>query len=424
MRKDKTPKPPPPKSSSNYTINLLGVLIFFSAIFVIHKTFPAIGKPLLTIIGILLTIIPLWIYDFCSLRVHKRPSAGLDRTPNKPEKGRLMLKLIALYATFMIMGLWYYIIYHYFNADYIKTFCEFVILLAPAIIIGSFIYFRNVDLRQTNPYDEFWHVGCFLTGKWGEVDRKIIYEYLRVWFIKGFFIPYVCIILMRYVEIILSFNWQSISFFSIYTLLLDFSYAIDMIYGVLGYVLTCRLTDTHIRSTDKTILGWMVCLMCYGPFHMYFGIGLFPYDDGFHWNHWFALSPVLYYFYGSVIIFLSGVYALATVAIGHRMSNLTYRGLITSGPYYYTKHPAYLCKVLSWWLISLPFFTIEEPFTAVKHTCALIFISYIYYLRAKTEENHLSTYPEYVNYAEWINQHGLFSPVTKHFSALQFKRPQ
>ena len=40
-------------------------------------------------------------------------------------------------------------------------------------------------------------------------------------------------------------------------------------------------------------------------------------------------------------------------------------------------------------------------------------ICFIYYLRAKTEENHLSIYPEYVEYANWINEHGIFRWVGK-----------
>ncbi len=32
----------------------------------------------------------------------------------------------------------------------------------------------------------------------------------------------------------------------------------------------------------------------------------------------------------------------------------------------------------------------------------------IYYLRAKTEERHLSLDPVYVQYARWIDAHGIF----------------
>ncbi len=131
-------------------------------------------------------------------------------------------------------------------------------------------------------------------------------------------------------------------------------------------------------------------------------------------------NPVFYYFFGGSIILLSAVYGLATVAFGYRMSNLTYRGIITDGPYRFTKHPAYLAKVISWWLISLPFFSISGTAVAVKQTLALAAISFVYYLRAKTEENHLSNYPEYVEYALWINENGGFRTFKKWFPFLRY----
>lgn len=409
-----------PPSSSNYWINLFSPVLFLAAVNFLHSSFPQMAMVKLTTLGLLVSVIPLWIFDFISAEVHKRPSAGLLAQPRKFNRERVVIKLIGLYGTFLIILIYYHLIYAFFAAAYLKTFFDFLALLSPWVIILCFIYFWKLDGRQEDPYDEYWHAGCFLTGRFKEANPSIIKEYARAWIIKGFFAPYVFVILTGYVGSLLSFDWGKISFFSFYDYFLGLFYTMDIFYGVLGYILTCRLLDTHIRSTDTTILGWLVCLMCYGPFYSYFGIGLFAYDDGFDWNHWFALYPGFYYFYGITILFLSLVYGLATVAFGYRMSNLTYRGIITSGPYRFTKHPAYLCKVLSWWLISLPFFSVEGPLTALKNTLGLSIISLIYYLRARTEENHLSNYPEYVDYANWINKHGVFSSITKYFPALQY----
>jgi steroid 5-alpha reductase family enzyme len=133
-----------------------------------------------------------------------------------------------------------------------------------------------------------------------------------------------------------------------------------------------------------------------------------------------AFNPVIYYFWGTLIIVLSLMYALATVAFGYRMSNLTFRGIITSGLYRYSKHPAYISKVLSWWLIYLPFFSIDGTWDAVRHTANLCLITLIYYLRARTEENHLSNYPEYVAYANWVNDHGALRLVGKFFPFFKY----
>jgi len=51
--------------------------------------------------------------------------------------------------------------------------------------------------------------------------------------------------------------------------------------------------------------------------------------------------------------------------------------------------------------------------TALKLSAMLIGVNVIYYLRAITEERHLSRDPVYREYAEFIRQHGLFSFLSK-----------
>ncbi len=417
-------------SSSNYLINLFCLIFFFATMFFLHRKFPQMGAVLLTIICLLAVALPLWLYDFLHLKVHKRPSTGLRVQRGKINRQRVFIKLIGLHGTFLIILL----LYH-FNPTYraspnaetfYNTFFDFLNFLAPWIVILSFVYFWQIDQWQEDPYDGYWHMGCLLTGRYKDVNPVILKEHTRVWFIKGFFTPFMFALLVAYVNELLSFDWQlcwrnwPYSFLLMYNYLIALCYTFDVIYHVLGYILTFRLWDTHIRSTEPTLLGWVVCLACYSPFYSIFGLGLFPYDDGLHWYHWLGFYPVLNYFWAIMIIFLSLVYGLASVAIGYRSSNLTFRGLITSGPYRYTKHPAYVCKVASWWLISLPFLSVENFPVALKHTLNLSVVTFIYYLRARTEENHLSNYPEYVEYARWINEHGLFSFITKHFPALQY----
>jgi protein-S-isoprenylcysteine O-methyltransferase Ste14 len=116
-----------------------------------------------------------------------------------------------------------------------------------------------------------------------------------------------------------------------------------------------------------------------------------------------------------VIIALVFSYALSTIAFGLRFSNLTNRGIITSGPYRFTKHPAYITKNLSFWMVSVPFI---EPLgwrIALTHCVALAAVNLLYFLRAKTEERHLMSDPDYRAYAEWIAKNGLFARITRAF---------
>ena len=94
-------------------------------------------------------------------------------------------------------------------------------------------------------------------------------------------------------------------------------------------------------------------------------------------------------------------------SFGGRFSNLTHRGIITNGPYRYTKHPAYLAKNLSWWLLAMPFMVSDGVGAALSRCALLLCLNALYYLRAKTEERHLALDPVYVAYAAWIDEHGL-----------------
>ena len=121
---------------------------------------------------------------------------------------------------------------------------------------------------------------------------------------------------------------------------------------------------------------------------------------------------------------LEAIYATATVCLGYRFSNLTYRGLVANGPYRFTKHPAYVAKNFSWWLISIPFISNDGFGEALRHSVLLMGVNLIYYLRARTEENHLSHYPEYVQYALYMNENGIFAPLTKWFPFLKYQAPE
>jgi len=95
------------------------------------------------------------------------------------------------------------------------------------------------------------------------------------------------------------------------------------------------------------------------------------------------------------------------VIFGCRFSNLTHRGILTNGPYRLSKHPAYLSKNLSYWLIAVPFISTTGSADALRGCLMLGLVNVIYFLRARTEERHLSRDPAYVAYALWINEHGV-----------------
>jgi protein-S-isoprenylcysteine O-methyltransferase Ste14 len=71
------------------------------------------------------------------------------------------------------------------------------------------------------------------------------------------------------------------------------------------------------------------------------------------------------------------------------------------------KHPAYLSKNLSWWLISVPFIAGAGWVVAVQSCLLLGGVNLVYFLRTRTEERHLRADPAYRDYEAYIAEHGL-----------------
>jgi isoprenylcysteine carboxyl methyltransferase (ICMT) family protein YpbQ len=159
----------------------------------------------------------------------------------------------------------------------------------------------------------------------------------------------------------------------------------------------------------------MVAIVCYKPFWDFFYQHYVQYK-GQSWEHWLSDSPMMMFVWGGAILLLTLIYAWASLSFGLRFSNLTYRGLISNGPYRWSKHPAYLCKIISWWMISIPFLVEGTTAEATRHCLALCVNNLLYIWRAKTEEAHLRRYPEYEAYHQWMIRNGV---VSRHLHRLE-----
>ncbi len=71
-------------------------------------------------------------------------------------------------------------------------------------------------------------------------------------------------------------------------------------------------------------------------------------------------------------------------------------------------------------LFFVPFLSPTGPIGVVRNIVMFAGVCLIYFLRARTEENHLSRYPEYVRYADLINERGLFRFLRKPLPFLRY----
>lgn len=203
--------------------------------------------------------------------------------------------------------------------------------------------------------------------------------------------------------------------FSLTRWLIAVMFMVDVTFATVGYALTMKPLDAHIRSANPYAAGWTAALICYPPFILMNAGGPLDYHPGTlgenGWAHWLAGEPLLMTIVASLMVMLTAVYAWATVAFGIRFSNLTHRGILTHGPYAWTKHPAYVSKNLFWWIATLPFLATSGDVTdAIRNSAIMAAVAGVYYWRARTEERHLMADPAYRDYAAWMERNG---PIPK-----------
>lgn len=252
-------------------------------------------------------------------------------------------------------------------------------------------------------------VMSMLNGKRPENDQVLAF---MGWLVKSVFLPLMLTWSFTWIAGAADV-WHERSWLAIFTVAMALLYAVDTAFATVGYLSTSERIDGQIRSVDRTVLGWLSALACYPPLSVLVLDTWLVYKTGADWTAWFSSRNLWAWLWGSAILVLTAIYTWSSVVFGPRFSNLTNRGIITSGPYRWGKHPAYLSKNLSWWLIFVPFLGSETGVGALLHCLALLGVNGIYALRAWTEERHLNHDPEYRAYALWIANNGLIARVKR-----------
>jgi protein-S-isoprenylcysteine O-methyltransferase Ste14 len=176
-----------------------------------------------------------------------------------------------------------------------------------------------------------------------------------------------------------------------YPLLIAVIFLIDTAIFSVGYSFEAGFLRNKIRTVEPTMLGWIVVLASYPPFNSLTNDYLSWYaNDSIYFG-----STVSTFIARSTIVILFLVYLSATIALGPKSSNLTNRGIVTSGPYALIRHPAYICKNTAWWIMLF-------PVMSVTAFASMFGWSFIYFLRAMTEERHLGKDPDYQEYRKKV----------------------
>jgi len=146
-----------------------------------------------------------------------------------------------------------------------------------------------------------------------------------------------------------------------------------------------------VRSVEPTVLGWAVALACYPPFN-----GLIN-----NYVSWFTSDDPVFPVPGvtaaarCVVLLCFGIYLWGAISLGVKCTNLTHRGIVTTGAFAWVRHPAYAAKNLAWWIALLPVLSIPA-------VLSMSFWTFLYFLRAITEERHLGNDPDYREYCKKV----------------------
>jgi protein-S-isoprenylcysteine O-methyltransferase Ste14 len=382
-----------------------------------------LSGPYASLAAMLFTAVPMALWSVLVDKVHRRPSTGIDWSLARPVAEILPLsvvKLTGLWATWAILAGFYGLGRWYWDGSYLFSMEVLTLAIVPMVAL-SIPYVIWLDRYLVTPRDATWQFGAFLLGggvigrdNW---DTAQIAKHWRAWIIKGFFGAFMISILPGGFAYVVEANPAQLlgNPVEFIMLLVTLMFVIDVQIGTVGYLLTLRPLDSHIRSGNPFLAGWLAALICYPPF-VWGIIGadgqILSYEAfGAKWDYWLAGHDTALWLWGGWLVVLTAIYCWATVVFGIRFSNLTYRGVLTNGPYRFTRHPAYLSKNLFWWFLHLPFLVTNGSVTeAVRNCIFLLAVNAIYYWRARTEEAHLlAEDPKYRAYHAWMEEHGIIT---------------
>ena len=416
---------PRPRSAVSTGVGLAGLvgLLGWAAI---AKYFGMIG-PLASVAAMLSCALPMLAWSILVDRVYLSPTTGIDwQQPPRPLAETLdisIVKIAGLWGIWGVIGALYCLARWYWDGAYLFAMQVLGIGAIPMILL-SVPYVLWLDRRLVDPRDGAWHFGQLLVGRPDAADRDVLHDFFRAWAVKGFFLAFMISIVPGNWSAAIAPEWVWISAdpANLARWLIAAMFMIDVVFATVGYALTMKPLDAHIRSANPYAAGWAAALICYPPFILMNPGGPLDYSIGAsEWTHWLEGHPWLLALNGAWLVFLTGIYAWATVAFGLRFSNLTHRGILTHGPYAWTKHPAYLSKNLFWWFAVVPFLaTTGNPVDMARNTFVLAAIGGVYYWRARTEERHLMADPAYREYAAWMERNG---PIPRLINRLRLLRP-
>lgn len=355
-------------------------------------------------VWLLVCLLPLFIVAYIqNPHRKKQPLNPINSTRIKSKSIVFLSQLVGIYL--------YAFIVTESGVSIYAAFVNDLFLFFPLIIVMSIGYIYFVDRRLLDPEDEYAKIGAML-NKSMPLDKALLKIFILKTAVKFVFIPFMYSGFLGNLAAIFDTAWQ-FNAAAINLLIFNIVISLDMLIAIFGYLFSSGIINNRIVDTDSNLLGWIFALLCYPPL-VWIMHQVNDQQDNLIWQDIIPQDSIFYWLFFLAINISWIIYWLATFEFGMTFSNLSWRRLIDTGVYRYTKHPAYIAKNIYWWLYTLPFMGIAFASAAWwQNILGLTFVSLIYYGRAKSEERHLRKFVEYRQYCDQIDQTGIFRWLKK-----------
>lgn len=340
-----------------------------------------------------------------------------------------LIKYVGVLFGITLMFFMYWLIPEYQNLKYLNPINEarymFLILFLPV----SFLLIFITEYILGNKEDGTYQMGKFVLLKLDSIDWVKFKDGLFEWLIRLVFLTLnftSCVSLVNNFrepsDLLFNrgFGWAVITIESFILLVI-------MLTILPGYLFSSRLINTHVKKIDTTWFAWTVTLICYQPFIQPIFGNILKYGPPTSVHNglavWISVTqsiPPIFYFVGGSIVFFALIHLWAEAILGIRSSNLTNRGIITNGPFSFTKHPVYVSKCFGWAFISLPFLNHLTFLDSFRLGLLFLGVCMIYVGRSLAEERVLATDELYVKYALLMDEKGMFAFVGRLVPCMSF----
>jgi len=188
-------------------------------------------------------------------------------------------------------------------------------------------------------------------------------------------------------------------------------FTLDSLLFFIGYSTESGLLRNRLRYAETNVFRILVCIACYAPFNMVTTSILGPSNQQLLLFQGDLTHPMTWILRGLAAFFLLSLVS-SSLFLFTKASNLTNRGIVTTGPYAVVRHPGYIAKNLFWLMTLIPLFfpdteAIDFSWGAYLIICLKTLFGWlgwgtIYFLRAITEEQFLRRDPDYVAYCRKV----------------------